>query len=389
MTWPFVTIPNFDVRTAESMALSGADAIAFIPLVSKNESNEWYEYADSSDQASRKLDYVAFHANDTIDKMRLAPIAQLGSASINDDVLGKDLFAYPSFTKVADLVVASRTTTMSGIVDLAFLYGSSAKTMNLDHGFDEEQPHSYIMQPVFEGFFENEPLVAFIVATVPWESYFQDLLPTGINGFVVDLKDSCGAEYTYRIDGRNGTLVGAGDLHDEDYDYLRIRYVFEGGADVAFACSYTLDIYPSDEFRAGYTTSKPAVYTTVVVLVFFFTAAVFIAYELTVQRRQAKVLYTAKRTSAIVSSIFPKSVQDRLMYESNEQSSKSSQIYQSKQMSDLMSSRDMSSSIFATPPIADLFPEATIMVSSLCLLQDLESHHLSSNLLTSQSLPVC
>ena len=46
---------------------------------------------------------------------------------------------------------------------------------------------------------------------------------------------------------------------------------------------------------------------------------VFSIYDCAVQRRQAKVMATATRTRAIVSSIFPKNVQDRLLQEAEEQ----------------------------------------------------------------------
>jgi hypothetical protein len=63
--------------------------------------------------------------------------------------------------------------------------------------------------------------------------------------------------------------------------------------------------------EGSYMSSKPALYTTVVFL-FIFTAMVFVLFDCFVQRRQDKVMMTAKRANAVVSSLFPSNVRDRM-----------------------------------------------------------------------------
>jgi hypothetical protein len=48
------------------------------------------------------------------------------------------------------------------------------------------------------------------------------------------------------------------------------------------------------------------------VLIFVFTSLVFLLYDRLVERRQKKVMSTAMQSSAIVSSLFPSQVRDRL-----------------------------------------------------------------------------
>ena len=57
-----------------------------------------------------------------------------------------------------------------------------------------------------------------------------------------------------------------------------------------------------------------------------FQAAVFLLYTWTVERRQKLVLGTAERSSAIVSSLFPSEVRDRLADDVVESKQKKSKI---------------------------------------------------------------
>jgi hypothetical protein len=54
------------------------------------------------------------------------------------------------------------------------------------------------------------------------------------------------------------------------------------------------------------------------VLVFIFTAMVFVFYDYLVQRRHNKVMATAKRTNAIAASV-PVNVRDRMLKDAEEQ----------------------------------------------------------------------
>jgi class 3 adenylate cyclase len=146
-----------------------------------------------------------------------------------------------------------------------------------------------------------------------------------------------GQVYTYRVDGDAVTLLGQGDLHDESFDSMFAATTFDdfnkmlavsapsnslmnSSLENLPTCSYRIRVYPSGEFRSKYKTSKPIIYTVIVVLAFGVTSLVFYAYEVIVRRVQLKVLDSAKRSEAIVSSLFPALVRDRLLGNGNTQS---------------------------------------------------------------------
>ena len=69
--------------------------------------------------------------------------------------------------------------------------------------------------------------------------------------------------------------------------------------------------------EAKHLTKDPVIYTVVVALIFLFTSALFLAYDLFVNRRQRLVKQRALASGAIVSSLFPDQVRNQL-YEDNE-----------------------------------------------------------------------
>jgi hypothetical protein len=141
------------------------------------------------------------------------------------------------------------------------------------------------------------------------------------------------------------------------------------------SCGYTITFYPTEDFKQVYYTNKPVVYSTLVVMVFLFTTVVFMAYDLMIYRRQAKLVFTAERTKAIVSSLFPKEVHDRILAEAEAQAFKEEAAKRTfgfapkaqlkEFLADGAAQEHSGDSIFKTKPIADLFPST---VSELLLL---------------------
>jgi hypothetical protein len=142
-------------------------------------------------------------------------------------------------------------------------------------------------------------LVAALSAILPFHNYFTNLVPSGVNGIYVVVRNSCSQVITYQLDGNDAIYMGPGDLHDTRFDYLEETSGFatlgdmEGTTTVDDYCSYSLHVYPSPELQSEYRTYMPMVYSGAVVLIYLFTSAFFVLYDILVQRRQAKVMDTA------------------------------------------------------------------------------------------------
>jgi Adenylate and Guanylate cyclase catalytic domain len=114
-----------------------------------------------------------------------------------------------------------------------------------------------------------------------------------------------------------------------------------------------------------YINSDPILYSAMAGLIFVFTTLVFLFYDVTVRRRQAKVMASAKRTNDIVSSLFPENVRGRLYERAAAAycpSDPSGDEYESRYYaSPRISVAAESNSIFGSDPIADLFPHTTVL----------------------------
>jgi class 3 adenylate cyclase len=135
-----------------------------------------------------------------------------------------------------------------------------------------------------------------------------------------------------------------------------------------------MKMYPSSKFRAMYNSSRPEVFAAILASVFFATGMVFFVYVQYVSRRQNKVMATALRTNAIVSSLFPSNVRDRILKDAEEQveremNMKSSFVNAKHRLKNFLEDEPedcrKSPEVFSTKPIADLFPETTLMFADM------------------------
>jgi class 3 adenylate cyclase len=134
----------------------------------------------------------------------------------------------------------------------------------------------------------------------------------------------------------------------------------------------------TSEVEARYTTQYPVLYAFVAVFIFSASSLVFLVYDLKVQRRQKKVLQSAENANAIVSSIFPANVQERILKNAEEQAKKNMKEQRgpmhsvkrqlSKYVDDDLSEAAEEEGLvtaFSTKPIADLFTACTVMFADI------------------------
>jgi class 3 adenylate cyclase len=390
--WPQVSLPDFEVRAGEALELSGAEVIVFAPIVPLEDKERWEEYATKNqgwiqeglsvqgledvDAGTIPQQIYPFPSDDTWEIMEgdiYVPVWQTAKAPTDASAINLDLSSIPSFYRQILDVIEIKHEVLSEVVDLYATQGDEAY-----------QPRSYIFEPVFETFEKDSRVVGFIIAVLPWNSYFVNLLPEGTNGFVVYVTDMCGADFTYELNGPKATYMGEDDLHDSKYDDLAVTTqfaefaIYDGDDDSnRTVCNYKLTIYPTETYENSFLTNGPAIFTSVIVLVFLFTAGMFLLYDFMVQRRQLRLMSAAERTTAIVASLFPKSIQKRIMEEAEEQAAMENDKVKNKfgfgaksQLRDFLtpdgsSALETGESAFKTKPIADLFPETTIMFADI------------------------
>ncbi|CAB9519856.1 Receptor-type guanylate cyclase gcy [Seminavis robusta] len=206
-----------------------------------------------------------------------------------------------------------------------FLSLNQYRHQNVDYNAD---PMTQVSYPVFDGFNPiTRNVSGILLTTIFWRLLFQDILPENVQGVICVLGNTLGEQVTYRIDGKEVSYVGPGDLHDNKYNHMVVtrdisEYITQRAGvnsasytfvelDVGYT-SYSIHVYPSQDMENSYITKDPILYAIVVAFIFVFTSAVFITYDRCVEKRQKLVMETAVRSTSIVTSLFPQAVHDRL-----------------------------------------------------------------------------
>ena len=262
---------------------------------------------------------------------------------------------------------------------------------------------TFVVYPIFNTFADNNDdtnnsindningtttrqMTGIYLSLLRWDWMLTDALHLGTEPVVVVLKNTCGEDmYTYLVQGMDAIFVGLGDGHDDHYDsdeiispVKHLHGVTEPGGDT---CDFFLHVYPTKEFRVSFTSDQAIVFTTIVGLAFGITALFFFYYVRIVQRRQSKVMATAARTNAIVTSLFPSNVRDRIMKDAEDAVNNNKEMVApflpgmgdapKKKLKSFLdeenpaASNDTQLIMFKTKPIADLFPETTVMFADL------------------------
>jgi hypothetical protein len=162
---------------------------------------------------------------------------------------------------------------------------------------------------------------------------------------------------------------------------------------------YFLYIYPTESFESVFVTNNPMIYSIVIASIFVFALVMFAIYDFFVERRQKRVLNEAMKFNSIINSLFPRNVRQRLFPRlvANSSAGQEDSLSQRRRRSFKGPSENHPSSVFVEPaksrlrrflrqkettndqcfilnrqhpyryddPIADLFPDCTIMFADI------------------------
>ena len=140
---------------------------------------------------------------------------------------------------------------------------------------------------------------------------------------------------------------------------------------VTHACIHLQTIYPTEDFKADYQSGTPEIFLGVVACTFLLVIIVFFVYDIFVQRRNEKLISDAARSNAIVTSMFPGEIGDRLLEtrRSSEKNLKSYLISKSSHRGDEKITEDS-----GAKPLADLFLETTVLFAEYAMEGKLSQH---------------
>jgi len=266
------------------------------------------------------------------------------------------------------------------------------QTTNEGDSISNVSPHSLVVQPIFDRLDDdaNRTLVALLVGVFSWKKFLEKVLSEDIEMDCI-VRNTCDEVFSFEINGKKeeGVTVppkflGFGDLHDTKYNKhgrafrlktTSLNYPHDG----SYNCEYTISLYPSSTLWKNHTKTKnyiPNFLTFAVALVFLITFFMFYVFVGLVDKRQEKVMTSASQANAVVKSLFPRNVRDRIMKDTEEQdrkakedSSKKSGFFNEAAKRRLKTFLDEENGdggeFFNSKPIADLFPAATVLFADI------------------------
>ena len=327
--WPMETFPNFEAVVSNFRNITGSRLITTSPLVDdSNIKLSWEAYAVANQGWIKEgLTYIGADTNvpnipptihefdsngKTVASVHgpYSPIWQTSQPPSNTSIINYNLLSDAVFSNTFTIAHDLQRGILSQAID--------GEIGGIFQAVESFKPESLLVQPIFDNpSSASRQIVASIVAVISWEIYFSGLLHEGVNGMVCVLSNTCGQTFTYTLNGPTASYVGQGDLHDTAYDNMVYvadvtPFITSDSTRGEAICSYTVDIYPSKSLESQYQSPLPGIYMGVMFLVFICAAVIFLTYDYLVQKRQREAMNSAARSNAIVSSLFPAEIRDRL-----------------------------------------------------------------------------
>lgn len=359
--YPNVTLPEFDGQTNGGLESSKSDSIFFAPiLLTPQTKKSWEEYAVQHQELAGINGTSSFH-NRTIEEGVFRLLDDDESNNYKQELVddsGEDGFTAPIWqinppTEKRHLQMFNlnsvkrlqKTIFLAMFLRLPFFSNTlDEKTADFFLGTGERSlPRSLFLLPCLNKV-GGTRVMGMLALEIDWIQYFDDVVGYGHDTDIV-LRNTCGRQaHTFQVQ-RSGTIYrGEGDLHDAGYDRFKQGTTLGGFRDhwlkkhasragvtvlpdqgsaidnLANAtflteheiCVYSIDIYPTRRYDAQFTTAVPLGSVLVTVAVFVAAIFLFFIYDLLVERRQSQVLKSAANADAIVKSLFPAVVRDKL-----------------------------------------------------------------------------
>lgn len=355
--------------------------------------------------------------NDAMESTVYFPIWQVFPTPMNasSSPVMLDLYSVPLLQQVIDKVISTRHATITPVQDLEFLlhyenispmtdseHESEDEDTDIDEDHEASMEHSkdgeghdghssitsLFLEPVFAAYNEQGPVIGIVFSFVDWQVFLSGILEDEAEGMVIDLENTCdSSRYSFYVtDNDDVKFLGDDFEHDPNYSSMSERNALDGSGEESSSdssdrrrilqensedpqdssdhdgieCGFYVSTHATGGFVDNWERNTTVLYTIVVVSIFLFTGMIFLIYDWLVQRRQEKVMDTAEKTTAIVSSLFPKEVRDRMMAE---------QAAASKRIRNFAFREESNKESTDSAPIADFFEETTIMwvvVRDLC-----------------------
>ena len=130
--------------------------------------------------------------------------------------------AIPALLSLRDSVVVTRVRKYIS-VPTAMSYEAHAEMHSKLAESSVDYPHSFAAYPVLKDVDDkNSDIVALVGGAYAWDQALNALLPSGVKGIHAIISNDCNQTYTYVINGVDALFRGEGDMHEQQFDHMRV-----------------------------------------------------------------------------------------------------------------------------------------------------------------------
>ncbi|CAB9506528.1 Receptor-type guanylate cyclase gcy [Seminavis robusta] len=400
--WPFVTLPDFAVRSKDFTEATQADAISLAPFVASQHKLQWEAYAKQAfpnqQHIWRESYRVGKPPRNDLTGGPFLPVWQTQTSHSQTQVANTtalvnfNLLSDTTIQKAIDVSLETHMAALSGLLDYDAVFGGTGTGTgtHAQNGSAHSMmsTRSILAYPIHRNFEANSTVVAFLMAVLPWEVLLRPEARKHYHATAtaVLMHQCSGTEpqaVTFALNGDQVKTLGPGDLHDERFSHHQVSSVISLPE---ANCRHSIHLYPSSSTDIKSADHSLTSTSVILLLLLLMAIGAFITYDAFVQRRNRQVVQVASQTSKIISSLFPKTVHDRLFQADESNLSHSTrrrrgrrrQSFQNKyqpakkNLAHFLSDESKTSQTSGetniengeqakSKPIADLFPETTVM----------------------------
>lgn len=362
---PFVMVPNFD-KFVQPCISDTVPVIAFAPVVVNI--TAWNFYSEehmgyssqgfplSVDLAGSLIQQATAEGNHSA----VVPIWQMSPSWIAEASANISLSTFglesSNINQVANEVLESAQPGL-GRLDATM---SKEGNNTVGNPFSVE---SSLMKPIAGS-------SALLLARMAWPPILRSRLRDGQDIQIV-IKNSCSQTVTLDLD-REGKVfvIHDGDTHENEFEKYGISFGVSQQASLS-GCKYQFSVFPQRSFWDAHDTNIPFGFAMLIGCMAVLSAIAFYTYDNVIQGVTNSVIGMAARSNALVASIFPAAVRKRLLRPGDEAlrragASALSQLALGQQgLQNFLEGDDQHCSDptkIKGRPIAEIFPEATVMV---------------------------
>jgi len=351
--WPFYTMNNLGVFAQDLLTEDPDILVAYAPLVSQEHRARWEAYSvyhqDMVTTDEIPLDehlpipprpnisqsiyrFAGGKEDRKVDELEtamgpFAPAWQVFPVPSGADVgvVNLNLLSDTTFIRLAEASTMLQSSVTSELEEPQELFGIPIeKTMGYKVG-PKEDPQRLVAQPIFADFQDDANVVAYLAATQPWQSVLGGILQDDSGSLEVHavIKDSCtGRAYTYWVNGTDTVYYGAGDLHESKYNSMNetvivASYALNNNNTIEDSSSFDycvvdLSIYPTERMEVAFDSNSGVGYLILILFLATVTLMAFMTHNKAVDQRQRMLQLKTQRSNAIISSLFPEKIRDKL-----------------------------------------------------------------------------